>query len=57
MPAATTLPTVNLQEIFSLTDKNGRGIIEIKMIGDLLRYAGLNPTERVCSQIIRKLFI
>lgn len=55
MPSAVTLSTVNLQEIFNLTDKQGRGLIEIHKIGDLLRYAGLNPTERTCNQIIGKL--
>lgn len=54
MSSAVTLTTVNLQEVFNLIDKNGRGQIEINKIGDLLRYAGLNPTERTCNQIIGK---
>ena len=52
MPSTNNLSTVNLQEIFNLTDKKGRGSIEANKIGDLLRYSGLNPTERACSQII-----
>lgn len=44
--------TINLQEIFNLIDRNGRGIVEVHKIGALLRYAGMNPTERTCSQFI-----
>lgn len=51
MPSADR-STINLQEIFNLIDRNGRGSIEIQKIGALLRYAGMNPTERACSQII-----
>lgn len=50
MPSAR--PTVNLQEIFNLTDKHGKGSVEVVKIGDLLRYAGLNPTEKTCAKII-----
>lgn len=46
--------TLNLQEIFNLLDRNGRGSVETGKIGDLLRYAGLNPTEKTCSHIIGK---
>lgn len=53
MPTSTRQP-VNLQEIFNLIDKQGKGIIDSSKIGDLLRYSGLNPTEKVCSQIIGK---
>lgn len=53
MPTSTR-PPVNLQEIFNLIDKQGKGIIDSSKIGDLLRYSGLNPTEKVCSQIIGK---
>lgn len=52
MPAART--TVNLQEIFNLKDKQGKGAVEVGKIGDLLRYAGLNPTEKTCAKIIGK---
>ena len=50
MPSARS--TVNLQEIFNLNDKQGKGIVEVVKIGDLLRYAGLNPTEKTCAKII-----
>ncbi len=51
MPISTR-QTVNLQEIFNLIDKKGKGSVEASTIGDLLRYAGLNPTEKTCTQII-----
>jgi Ca2+-binding EF-hand superfamily protein len=51
MPVSTRQP-VNLQEIFNLIDKKGKGSVEASKIGDLLRYAGLNPTEKTCNQII-----
>lgn len=53
MPSSTRQP-VNLQEIFNLIDKQGKGNIESSKIGDLLRYSGLNPTEKTCTQIIGK---
>ena len=51
MPVSTRQP-VNLQEIFNLIDKQGKGNVESSKIGDLLRFAGLNPTEKTCYQII-----
>lgn len=53
----TTRRTINLNEIFSLIDKHGKGKVEVARIGDLLRYSGLNPSEQVCSQIISKVTI
>jgi len=54
MPSSTR-QTVNLQEIFNLIDKQGKGNVDSSKIGDLLRYSGLNPTERTCSLIIGSL--
>lgn len=55
--SSSTRQPVNLQEIFNLIDKQGKGNIDSSKIGDLLRYSGLNPTERTCSLIIGSLSI
>jgi Ca2+-binding EF-hand superfamily protein len=46
---------VNLHQIFNLIDKNEKGIVNADKIGDMLRYAGLNPTVKDCTQIIGKI--
>ena len=51
MPARNA---IHLNEIFNLIDKHGNGKVEIAKIGDLLRYSGLNPSEKVCDQIISR---